>query len=608
MKRATIFITLLLPMTLLLGLSYLVNGRVQAKPQMIDAGGSISTDTTWTLANSPYIITDTVTVEAGVTLTIEAGVTVMTMDMGQYLDVQGHLEAVGTAVNPILFTSMDDLSTNNWSGIAVSGSANFANVTMRHAYTALFIFGSSGGNVFLEDSSIEENLTHPIVVDTDALHRLTMNNVTFSNNMPDRIGINRNNGMVDKLALAGDVLLTPQTGLEGYEDLGNGSTPLLNVPSGITFTLAAGVTFMSDSTIIVEGHLAANGTALEPVVFDDRPGGGNFMVNYLVIAETGSASLVDTIIRDGSPLGLGIGGQSDLPVILQDVVLDNVGDYPLIIEPPSLHRLQMINVTFQNNTFNRVLVDTSGGQDAIVADVTLTAQPGLKWYEFVDASDPQTLPAQFVVPAGITLIVEAGVELRYGDGAEKFVVNGRLQAIGTPTKPITFTSSADSAPNQWGGIVVENGSAQLDYAEVRYGESNVAVNNTAVTDVVNMQNSQIHSAGVDGLQVIDGMVTAVCSRFNNNGNSGVLVWNTGNPVVEISSSSFVNNVGPGLQNDNVGQIDARNNWWGDATGPGGIGSGVGDAVQGNVLFTPWLREETCTTQPYRLFLPSVTNP
>ncbi|VAW43067.1 hypothetical protein MNBD_CHLOROFLEXI01-472 [hydrothermal vent metagenome] len=210
MKRATIFLTLLLPISLLLGLGFVINGRIQAKPQMVDVGGSITTDTIWTVANSPYIITETVTVEAGVILTVEAGVTVMTSgDMGQYLDVKGHLEVIGTAVNPILFTAFDDLSTNRWSGIAVSGSANFDYITMRYAYTALFMSESSGGDVLLENSLFEENSVYPIVVDTDALHRLKMNNVIFNNNVPNRVGINRSGSAGDILELAGNVLLTP---------------------------------------------------------------------------------------------------------------------------------------------------------------------------------------------------------------------------------------------------------------------------------------------------------------------------------------------------------------------------------------------------------------
>lgn len=608
MKKYLILLTVFLP---LMSLSLLLSGilgTIQAMPQLVDVGGTIAANTTWTVANSPYILTDTVTVQTGVTLTIEAGVIVQTPDTGDYLDVQGHLEAVGTAVNPILFTSIDDLPANNWSGISVSGSANIEQVTMRHAYTALFISGSGGGVVSLIDSTVEENLTYPIVVNTDALHRLTMNNVTFSNNLPDRIGINKSHDLVDNFTLAANVWLTPQPGLEGYEDLGNGSTPQIIVPQGITLTFAAGTIFMSDSAVIVEGHIDANGTALEPVILDDRPGGGNFMSNYFVFGETASASLMHTIIRDGHSLGLGIGGQSDLPIILQDVVLDNVGEFPVIAEAPSLHRLQMTNVTFQNNIYNRVMVDTDGGQDTIVSDVTLTAQPGLEWYEFADGGDPQTSPAEFVVPEGVTLTVSSGVELRFAEGAETMVVNGRLQAIGTPTSPITFTSVADSAPGQWEGIVVKNGTTQLEYTEVCYGRYNLTVNNTAVSTPVVLQNSQLHSAAMDGLLVLDGAVTAVCSRFANNNGSGAFVLNSGQPELFISSSALIGNGDAGLTNQNANLVDARNNWWGDPSGPSGIGSASGDAVLGNVLFDPWLKEDVCTTLPYQLYLPAVINP
>ena len=153
MKRAGIFVTLLLPVTLLLALGQAINGRVQAKPQLVDVGGIIATDTTWTAANSPYILTDRVTVQTGVTLTIEAGVTVMTMsDANQQLDVQGHLEAVGTAVNPILFTSMDDLESNSWDGLTISGSANLNNVIMRYARIALYMSGIGGGEQSLHSA------------------------------------------------------------------------------------------------------------------------------------------------------------------------------------------------------------------------------------------------------------------------------------------------------------------------------------------------------------------------------------------------------------------------------------------------------------------------
>lgn len=769
MKKRFIFLAILLPIVLLGLFLQLLTGRLQAKPQIIDVSGTIATDTTWTVANSPYIITDTVTVQTGVTLTIEAGVTVMTMEgLDQYLDVQGHLEAVGTAVNPILFTSFNDLPANNWGGIVVSGSANFENVIMRNALTALFVSGSSGEAVSIADSVLEGNIAHPLVVNTDALHRLNMSNVSFSNNITDRVGIQTAGG---NLTLAGSPVLEPQPGLEGYEELNAEISTVFSVPDGVTLTLQPGVNLMMLSTVQVAGHISASGTEIEPITWQTVPesDGGVFSI---IVLPTGTAVFNHTTLKGNPTLGLAVVDESDAPVIIENSTLEGMGDYPMVIDPPSLHRVQMSNVTFLNNAVNRVMVDAEGGQDALLADVTLTAQQGLEWYEFTDAS--QTSPPEIVVPDGITLTVEPGVELRFGDGAETLVVNGRLQAIGTPTSPITFTSAADSAPgewegivlqggssqlqnivvkngrenilvgslasnsvvqisdstisnssltplgiqtsslhqtslsnvsfannvdgnnivlfgeamlggdavlndqpgldayvildgtlsnwfvipptstlsvnsgvtlkfneivadfglrvagdlqlmgtalqpvvltsladsapNQWAGVVIENGTAQLNYAEIRYGTYNLMVNNTAVSTPVILQNSQLHSAAMDGLLVLDGTVTAVCSRFTNNNGSGVLVLNSGQPDVLLSSSAFVGNGDAGLTNQNSSEVDARHNWWGTASGPAGIGSGSGDAVTGNVLFDPWLDEDTCTTVPYQLYLPAVTKP
>lgn len=43
----------------------------------------------------------------------------------------------------------------------------------------------------------------------------------------------------------------------------------------------------------------------------------------------------------------------------------------------------------------------------------------------------------------------------------------------------------------------------------------------------------------------------------------------------------------GIVNYDGQTFDARNNWWEDAYGPGGKGSGAGDSISGNVTFAPW---------------------
>lgn len=74
-------------------------GTVQSTT--IPPNGLITTDSTWTKANSPYILTGPVAVNQGVTLTIEPGVEV---NLGEfYLQVNGTIRAVGSDLEKIQF-------------------------------------------------------------------------------------------------------------------------------------------------------------------------------------------------------------------------------------------------------------------------------------------------------------------------------------------------------------------------------------------------------------------------------------------------------------------------------------------------------------------------
>src|SRR5688572_11255582 len=66
--------------------------------------GTLSANTTWTLAQSPIVVTATVHVPAGVTLTIEPGV-VVRFEAAQGLQVYGTLVARGTPGARIRLTS-----------------------------------------------------------------------------------------------------------------------------------------------------------------------------------------------------------------------------------------------------------------------------------------------------------------------------------------------------------------------------------------------------------------------------------------------------------------------------------------------------------------------
>ncbi|MDZ7723081.1 MAG: right-handed parallel beta-helix repeat-containing protein [candidate division KSB1 bacterium] len=92
--------------------------------------GALTSNTTWTSANSPYYIGGDITVESGVTLTLSSGVQVIFLEGDDQsggassskceLIVNGTLDAQGTSANPVEFTC----NTGYWYGIRFVNADN----------------------------------------------------------------------------------------------------------------------------------------------------------------------------------------------------------------------------------------------------------------------------------------------------------------------------------------------------------------------------------------------------------------------------------------------------------------------------------------------------
>ncbi|MCF2874964.1 MULTISPECIES: Ig-like domain-containing protein [unclassified Tenacibaculum] len=101
--------------------------------------GAISSDTTWSLANSPYIITGNTVVFSNSILTIEPGV-VIKFNNDVQLRVQGSLIAKGNKNNNIIFTSNNSTPQKGaWQEINLEFNASFIfeYVTVEYASNAL---------------------------------------------------------------------------------------------------------------------------------------------------------------------------------------------------------------------------------------------------------------------------------------------------------------------------------------------------------------------------------------------------------------------------------------------------------------------------------------
>jgi hypothetical protein len=59
-------------------------------------------------------------------------------------------------------------------------------------------------------------------------------------------------------------------------------------------------------------------------------------------------------------------------------------------------------------------------------------------------------------------------------------------------------------------------------------------------------------------------------------------------TIHVNNNNISGNSPSGVTNKAAVTLDATNNYWGAADGPGVVGSGTGDKVSTNVLFNPWL--------------------
>jgi len=86
------------------------------------------------------------------------------------------------------------------------------------------------------------------------------------------------------------------------------------------------------------------------------------------------------------------------------------------------------------------------------------------------ANSPYQVIGEILVPGGQTLTIEAGIEVNF-QGHYKFTVQGNLQALGTESDSVFFTT--ENQATGWGGIRFDgsDGISNLSYCRIEYGKT-----------------------------------------------------------------------------------------------------------------------------------------
>lgn len=231
------------------------------------------------------------------------------------------------------------------------------------------------------------------------------------------------------------------------------------------------------------------------------------------------------------------------------------------------------NVTTNGNGVNELVLpgcDVSGGRQ----------------WDLSDADIPARVTGHVNVTPNALLSILPGTTLRFDknqfNSPTRLEVQDQasLNALGTAAQPVVFTGATQTM-GWWEGIYARQRAAlTLRHCEVGYGGSNSTGSllvrwgwpNTGVP-AANIQNCEIHHSSRKGVHF----------DFNNF-----------SPIATLPMFRYNNlhdNAEEAVANWNAPPLDARDNYWGDPSGPYHATqnpAGQGDNVGDNILFYPWL--------------------
>ena len=455
--------------------------------------GTLTSNTNWTLAASPYVATCDVVVNPGVTLTIDPGVVVKFADYYTDLWVYGTLIADGTPNARITFTSVNDHSAggatgtgnpapNDWSSLRfVDGSSGSVldNAIVRYGggdwYESVYIqtrnisftnntIIRSGENGLRLDNVLPAALTgNSFISNTNSAVWAPLNNngdsIVLSGNSASG---NQLNGFVTAGSISGNVTWDGDDTFPfiAWEDVAVNPNASLTLTPG---TILKFNDFYDD--LWVYGRLIADTTANAPIYFtslkDDSVGGdSNSDGSASSPAPNDWSSLRFTDSSSGSTLDNAIvryaGGDWYESVYIQtrsitftNNLITRSGEVALKLDnvlPPALTNNSFLsNTTFAvwapltNNGDSITLSGNSASgnqrngfvtQGSISGNVTWDGDDGLPFIAWEDVA----------VNPNASLTLTPGTIVKFNDYYDDFWVYGRLIADTTANAPIYFTS------------------------------------------------------------------------------------------------------------------------------------------------------------------------
>lgn len=528
----------------------------------LHSGRTITANETWTLANSPHVVTGLLTIagSGSPTLTIEAGAVVR---LGTSAEINvggassgGALVAAGTATQKVTFVA--DAATpaaGHWFGInfreGAGSSSSLTHVNIAHcgrsgASCIEFFTGQAGitlANVAIDQTAgvgVELSSTSRLSTTSTALsvsnaalapviaHPAVAGSIptggTFTSNARNVVQLTGGTVAVTQTwpnlgipyAVTGDVFV------EGT------ASPVLTLPAGTALRFGTGRSFyVGSGGGTASGALVTNGTASQKVTFvadAATPAAGHWYGVYLRANASPATTLTHTEIRH---CGQGTFPCLDVASAQAGITLNNVtvaqsahtgveiagtsrlsaastvlsvsdAAQPPIVAHPNVAGALPAGGTFTNNARN--VVQLTGGTLSVSQTWPNLGIPyAINGDVFIEGTGAPVL----TLPAGTSL--RFGASVSFYVGASAGTATGALVALGTSSNRVVFTADATTpAAGHWFGIFFRTNAStgsSLDFTTVEFGGRSGFPNIDFTRDIgQTVRNSIIRSSGGCGIR------------------------------------------------------------------------------------------------------------
>ncbi|NOQ15298.1 MAG: hypothetical protein GQ583_12580, partial [Methyloprofundus sp.] len=515
---------------------------------VIERSGTISAHTTWS-NEDVQLITGNVTVSSGIILTIEAGA-VVKFNSGRSLTVQGALDAQGTAIDKIHFTSYRDDSL----GGDTNGDGNSQ--------------AEKGDWGYLYFTSTV----------TTTLTKLNYLDVRYggSNNVGN-VYIYRTNIAINN----SEISHGSSYGVRSYD----ASPSITN--SQINDNNSSGIYLRGTGSPLIQGNgITAN-------------------THGVYIYDNTTPTIDNNQITDNTGWGIYYRSSPSAPVITHNTITGNLQNATL---PASAVPSSSDNNVLAPNEINGLWI--RGGnrlEDLHLALLFSGEAHELNTYQIegtltVGSGTTMTVDPGVVVKFNTNSRLDINGTL-IADGSEALPI--AFTSYRDDTQGGDFNSDGyDSSPanGDWGRITftsqaVDDASV-LDYVTVQYGGSDQGNIYSYKTNLT-ITNSQIANSKGYGIYSRDANLTLTNNEIFSNGDDGIYYYGTntshitggrifanfGNGLraqhstaVTINDVEIFANVGQGIRSSSSAAIEATGNWWGAVDGASGDEAGSGDQV------------------------------